>query len=79
MQRVNRRTWRALFFFLKTSIVNAYLWRRWGGHPNEDEYEEEEPDNLDTAGNRKFREALIESLWLCEGETGPTAPEEDSP
>jgi hypothetical protein len=78
LQRVERRTWRALFlFFLKTSIVNAYKLWYWGGHPKED-LEDVDPFNTHSPNHRKFREALIDSLWSYKGETGPTAPQEGS-
>ena len=41
-----------------------------------DEREAEDLYNPDTVENRKFREALIESLWLYAGETGLTASKE---
>jgi hypothetical protein len=77
MQKRNRRTWRALFFFfLKTSIVNAYHLQQWGGclpDKNEDEGEDD-PLIGRTAAHRKFREDLITALWSYAGETGPSAP-----
>jgi len=49
-------------FFLKTSIVNAYLLSTWGGlQPNENPNEEDSL-SLKTKTYRKFREDLIESL-----------------
>jgi hypothetical protein len=75
MQRRNRRTWRALFdFFLKTSIVNAYLLSTWGGLPPNEDPNGEDPLSPKNKAHRKFREDLIESLWLYAGNTGPTAP-----
>ena len=73
LQRRNRRTWRALFFFfLKTSIVNAYHLQQWSrGPPDNDE------DDLlisRKATHLRFREDLIIALWGYVGETGPSAP-----
>jgi hypothetical protein len=63
MQRRNRRTWRGLFdFFLKTSIVNAYLLSTWGGFPPNENSNEEDSLSLKNKTYRKFREDLIESL-----------------
>jgi hypothetical protein len=88
MQRRNTRTWRALFFFfLKTSIVNAYHLQQWGapwgGCPPERQQEDED-DNYQVqedpligrkAAHRRFREDLIASLWSYAGETGPSDPQ----
>jgi Transposase IS4 len=77
LQRRNRRTWRALFFFfLKTSIVNAYHLQQWGGCPPDENENEDEDDSLigRTAAHRKFREDLITALWSYASETGPSAP-----
>jgi hypothetical protein len=84
LQRRNMRIWRALFFFfLKTSIVNAYHLQQWGGRPYENDEEDHIQDEDDpfigrTDKHRKFREDLIISLWSYAGETGPTAPQEPS-
>lgn len=61
VQRRNRRTWRALFYFLKTSIVNAYKLQAWGVHPPKDSAEEEDEDFLSSVNgaHRKFREASL--------------------
>ena len=48
---------------MKTCIVNAYHLAKWGGRPNKDEYDREDPLKGHTPAYRKFREAFIESLW----------------
>jgi hypothetical protein len=81
LQRRNRRTWRPLFFFfLKTSIVNAYHLQQWGGCPPNKHTDEGEDDPLigRRAAHRRFREDLIASLWSYAGETGPNAPLENT-
>jgi hypothetical protein len=75
LQRRNRRTWRALFdFFLKISIVNAYLLSTWGGHPPNEDSNGEDPLSSRNKAYRKFREDLIGSLWSYASNTGSTAP-----
>jgi hypothetical protein len=79
LQRRNMRTWRALFFFFfKTSLVNAYKLHTWREHPPNDNAEAEAEDSWarPNGAHRKFREALVTSLWEYAFEIGPYAPEE---
>jgi hypothetical protein len=77
LQRRNRRTWRALFFFFfKTSIVIAYHLQQWGRCPPYEDKDKDKDDPLIDRryAHRKFREDFIGLLWSYAGETGPNAP-----